>query len=53
MADSMIENSSAVIPDMSVLSKELFNAVRYGIKSQVNDILLKYPNLKDIADNQG
>ena len=39
--------------DRSALLRELFNSVRFGIKSQVLMLLGAYPELANLSDNQG
>lgn len=40
-------------PAQPTLIRELFNSVRYGITTQVIDVLHKYPELANVTDNQG
>jgi ankyrin repeat protein len=54
-SEKITETVEMVLTDENkiTLSRELFNAVRYGIKSQVSGLLEKFPELANITDNQG
>ena len=47
--------SAAGLPDSdkAVVLRELFNSIRYGIKSQVILLLQAYPDLANLTDTQG
>ena len=47
--------SAAGLPDSdkAVVLRELFNSIRYGIKSQVVLLLQAYPDLANLTDTQG
>jgi ankyrin repeat protein len=48
------ESSTSLLKqDESILIRELFSSVRYGMKTQVAAFLSNYPQLANLTDNQG
>ena len=48
------ESSATLLKqDESILIRELFSSVRYGMKAQVAAFLSNYPQLANLTDNQG